>query len=90
MLCVIRKASGLSYPNIAYWEASNVIFDVECSPFNLNLAMPGTPELAVIFLLVLLLFGPDKLPELARLLARATREIRKVSTEFRRHINLDE
>ncbi len=52
--------------------------------------MPGTPELAVIFLLVLLLFGPDKLPELARLLARGTREIRKVSTEFRRHINLDE
>ena len=57
---------------------------------NKIIVMPGTPELAVIFLLVLLLFGPDKLPELARLLVRGTREIRKISTEFRRHINLDE
>ena len=52
--------------------------------------MPGTPELAVIFLLVLLLFGPDKLPELARLLAKATREVRKMSADFRRHLNIDE
>lgn len=52
--------------------------------------MPGTPELALIFLLVLLLFGPDKLPELARGLAKGVRELRKMSSDFRRHINLDE
>ena len=52
--------------------------------------MPGTPELAVIFLLVLLLFGPDKLPELARGIAKVIRELRKMSADFRRHINLDE
>lgn len=52
--------------------------------------MPGTPELAVIFLLVLVLFGPDKLPELARQLARGTREIRKAAAEFRRQFYLDD
>ncbi len=52
--------------------------------------MPGTPELAVIFLLVLLLFGPDKLPELARGLAKATRELRKMSADFRRNLNIDD
>jgi TatA/E family protein of Tat protein translocase len=52
--------------------------------------MPGTPELAVVFLLVLLLFGPDKLPELARTLAKATRQIRRTVADFRRQINLDD
>lgn len=52
--------------------------------------MPGTPELAVIFLLVLLLFGPEKLPELARMIAKGTRELRKMTTEFRRQMNLDD
>jgi sec-independent protein translocase protein TatB len=52
--------------------------------------MPGSPELAVIFLLVLVLFGPDKLPQLARQLARVTREVRKAADEFKRQINFDD
>lgn len=52
--------------------------------------MPGSPELAVIFLLVLILFGPDRLPQLARQLAKATREIRRTAADFRRQINFDE
>lgn len=52
--------------------------------------MPGTPELAVIFLLTLILFGPDKLPELARTLAKATRQIRRAASEFRDQLKLDE
>ena len=52
--------------------------------------MPGTPELAVLFLLVLILFGPDKLPQLARQVARVTREIRKVADDFKRQINFDD
>ncbi len=50
--------------------------------------MPGTPELAVIFVLVLILFGPDKIPELARQLGKGMREIRKASNEFKRQMNL--
>lgn len=50
--------------------------------------MPGTPEIAVIFLLVLVLFGPDRLPELARTLAKGVRELRKITTDFKRNIDL--
>ena len=52
--------------------------------------MPGTGELFVIFVLVLLLFGPDKLPELARGVGKGLREIRKVSDEFRAQLKIDD
>ncbi len=52
--------------------------------------MPGSGEIAVIFVLVLLLFGPDKLPELARGIGRGMREIRKATDEVRRQLRLDE
>lgn len=42
----------------------------------------GAGELVVIFVLVLVLFGPHRLPELARGLGKATREIRKLTSEF--------
>jgi sec-independent protein translocase protein TatA len=35
--------------------------------------MPGTPELMVIFIIVLVLFGPNKIPELARGLGKGLR-----------------
>ncbi len=37
----------------------------------------GTPELIVIFLIVLLLFGSKKLPELARSAGSSVRELKK-------------
>jgi sec-independent protein translocase protein TatA len=37
----------------------------------------GTPELIVILVIVLLLFGAKKLPELARSLGSSVKEIRK-------------
>ncbi len=46
----------------------------------------GTGELLVIFLLALLLFGPQKLPEIARWMGRATREARKAWEELQRQI----
>ena len=52
--------------------------------------MPGSGELIVIFVLALLLFGPDKLPELARSLGKGMREIRKASDEFRRQLKIDD
>lgn len=52
--------------------------------------MPGSPELAVIFLLVLVLFGPDRLPQLARQLAKGTREIRKAASDFKNQLRLDD
>src|SRR5574342_1268457 len=43
----------------------------------------GIQELLVIMILALLIFGPDKLPELGRRLGRAMREFRRASDEFR-------
>jgi TatA/E family protein of Tat protein translocase len=43
----------------------------------------GIQELLVIMVLALLVFGPDKLPDLGRRLGRAMREFRRASDEFR-------
>lgn len=43
----------------------------------------GSPaDLAIIFVLVLLIFGPNKLPELGKQLGQAMKEIRKITDEF--------
>ncbi len=43
----------------------------------------GLQELLVVMVLALLVFGPDKLPDLGRRLGRAIREFRRASDEFR-------
>jgi len=43
----------------------------------------GGQEIVVIFLLALLLFGPKKLPELARTLGKALSEFRRAKNELR-------
>ena len=43
---------------------------------------PGGPELLIILLIVLLLFGAKKLPELARGLGGSVKEFRKAKDEF--------
>jgi sec-independent protein translocase protein TatB len=45
--------------------------------------MPSFQDSAVIFFLALLLFGPKKLPELARQLGKLMAEFRRASNEFR-------
>ena len=40
------------------------------------------PEIIVILLIALLLFGPKKLPEIGRTLGKAMRELRKAAREF--------
>jgi sec-independent protein translocase protein TatA len=52
---------------------------------NLHLAFIGSlggPEMAVIFVVVLLLFGAKKIPELARGLGKSMGEFKKARTEF--------
>ncbi len=41
----------------------------------------GFGEILVIFIIILLLFGPSRLPQLARGLGQAMREFRKASSE---------
>lgn len=52
---------------------------------------PGPLELLVIFAVILVLFGPRKLPEIARMLGRALHELRRASEDFKSQImSLDE
>ena len=49
--------------------------------------MPGAPEWILILLLVLVLFGAKKLPELARGLGQSMNEFRKAREEFESEIH---
>jgi sec-independent protein translocase protein TatB len=50
----------------------------------MNFGYPG--EMIFLFLLVLILFGPKKMPEIARQIARMLNEFRRASNEFRSQI----
>ena len=45
--------------------------------------MLSLPHLVVLFVMALIIFGPQKLPELARMLGKATAEFRKMTNDFR-------
>ena len=45
--------------------------------------MLSVPHMIVVFLVVLVVFGPQKLPELARTLGKLMAEFRKASTDFK-------
>ncbi len=54
----------------------------------------GGPELILILVLALLLFGPRKMPEIGRMVGKALAEFRSVTTEFKstldREVALDD
>jgi TatA/E family protein of Tat protein translocase len=47
----------------------------------------GAPELIIIAVIALLVFGPSKLPELGKTLGKGLREFKKASSEFKEQIN---
>ncbi len=46
--------------------------------------MFGISHIVIVFIVALLVFGPEKLPELARQLGKALSEFRRASVDFRR------
>jgi sec-independent protein translocase protein TatA len=59
---------------------------------NLPIAfgMPGWPETVFILVIVVLLFGAKKLPELARGLGQSLGEFKKARDEFEREVHKPE
>ena len=49
----------------------------------------GMPELIVIFIVALLVFGPRKLPELGKALGRGLREFKRASEELKEGFSTD-
>jgi sec-independent protein translocase protein TatA len=46
----------------------------------------GMPEIVILLVLALIVFGPQKLPELCRSLGRGMAEFKRASNDFRRRI----
>lgn len=55
--------------------------------FSIFLFLPSGGELLLVVLAVLLLFGADKIPELARTFGKGMREFKKATEEIKREIN---
>ncbi len=49
----------------------------------------GVPELIVIFVIALLVFGPKKLPDLGKSIGRAMAEFRKASQDFQETVQAE-
>ncbi|MGQ9662323.1 MAG: Sec-independent protein translocase subunit TatA/TatB [Kiritimatiellia bacterium] len=56
------------------------------TPIAFFTGAPGGAEIIVIFVVVLLLYGPRRLPEVARRIGRIMAELRRASQEFRDQI----
>jgi len=50
----------------------------------------GTPELLIIMLVILLLFGSKRLPELARGIGKGIRQFRKAMDDVKEEIDLSD
>jgi len=50
----------------------------------------GAPEIVIILVLALLVFGPKRLPEMGRSLGRTVREFKKASDSARKEFGVDE
>ena len=50
----------------------------------------GGWEIAIILLIVLIIFGPTKLPKMGQAMGKAIREFKKAGKELRSDVTLDE
>jgi len=52
----------------------------------LGMALPGWPEMLVILGLVLVLFGPKRLPEIAEAMGKSIRKFKSATSEAKREV----
>ena len=53
----------------------------------MNIFGVGLPEVTVILVLALIIFGPKKLPELGKQLGKTLQSLKKASNEFQEELN---
>jgi sec-independent protein translocase protein TatA len=53
------------------------------------MGLPSIPEMLIIFLVVLLLFGAKRIPEIARGLGRGIREFKDATTDITRELQVN-
>ncbi len=49
----------------------------------------GVPELMLVLVVMLIAFGPDKIPEMARSFGKTVRDFRRMADEYTRDFTLD-
>ena len=54
------------------------------------MGMPGPFEMILIFLVVLLIFGAKRIPEIARGVGKGIREFKDATSEFSRELDVEE
>lgn len=64
-----------------------LIFTVKILTMINQLAFISGQEVIIVFLVILLLFGADKIPEIAKGLGKGMREFRKVTGEIKREFD---
>ena len=50
----------------------------------------GVPELLIIFLVILLVFGAKRIPEIARGMGKGIREFKDATSDIKRELTIDE
>ncbi len=50
----------------------------------------GTTELLMVFVVVLILFGPKQLPQVAKTIGKGLRDIRRAANQLKHEVGLDE
>jgi TatA/E family protein of Tat protein translocase len=62
---------------------NTVLYDANSPKNGYQESMLSIPHMIVVFIIVLVVFGPQKLPELARSLGKLMAEFRKASSDFK-------
>ena len=64
--------------------------DIPREDKNMFGTLGGTEIIIIVFLIVLLIFGPTKLPQMGQAMGKAIKEFKRAGKELRSDVTLDE